>query len=100
MRHGARSTCGLLPWETKESFAADWQRCHDSSQHIDDPVMQSCAVGQLTVSGEKMCVELGKRFRERYVSELKFLDEQVDTNAMHFESTMVRPVFVVVYYGQ
>jgi len=57
-----------MPWETKESFARDWTKCHTGDQDVNDPNMVPCEPGQLTVEGEKMCRELGKRFRAEYGS--------------------------------
>jgi hypothetical protein len=87
MRHGARSTCGLLTHETKEGFANDWRQCHDESQSLDDPELRPCTPGQLTVNGEHMCVELGRRLRARYADDLHFLPDAFDESEMHIEST-------------
>lgn len=87
MRHGARSTCSLLDFENPEQFARDWTKCHDSDQAIDDPELRPCAPGQLTVNGERMCVELGERLRARYATQLGFLPSAFDERYMHVEST-------------
>ncbi len=87
MRHGARSPCSRMAWETHESFANEWKLCHQPGQAAEDPALHSCYPGQLTQAGELMCVELGKRIKRRYIDELGFLQENFDEKDLHIQST-------------
>lgn len=109
MRHGARTPCAYMPWETKESFEKEWQECRSGlvggtpwDDRMDEDVIESqrsgCRPGQLTIAGEKMCVELGKRMKKRYIDELEFIPDEIDLESIGAETTKVRRMIMIIGY--
>lgn len=50
-------------------------------------LLGNCALGQLTEIGIQQHLELGKKFRKKYVEEMKFLSENANNEELFIEST-------------
>eukprot|EP00698_Gefionella_okellyi_P011067 TRINITY_DN2901_c0_g1_i2.p1 TRINITY_DN2901_c0_g1~~TRINITY_DN2901_c0_g1_i2.p1 ORF type:complete len:401 (+),score=35.68 TRINITY_DN2901_c0_g1_i2:76-1278(+) len=102
-RHGARTPIGSLPgFDLTTDDPVEWHctASTDGSQRREDkgastergsrkPFRGNCEVGQLTKLGELQMEEIGRRYRDHYITKLGFLPESYQPNLVYVRATHV-----------